>query len=195
MKCPCCNEVMTKKERPFSVTIGNTCESTNIITYECQNCGYSVDDKNNKKKIDQLISTTNYANAISILENFKQQGTNFSELERQLNLPLRTFSKWYNKSVKPSASAVILLKILNAFPWMPRAAELDYNSDEAKAYVRKYYYTEFNNFEKQITYEETPTHHIYKAIIEKKEYTINEQEPVYIKTNIGLNKTGYSYDN
>jgi hypothetical protein len=43
---------------------------------------------------------------------------NLASMERALDIPQRTFAKWKNRSVTPSATGVTLLKFIKLFPWL-----------------------------------------------------------------------------
>ena len=167
MKCPICNNEMKESLVDFPIKIGNTEKMTHIFSHVCSECGYDENDKRNKKIISTAINETLVSCSNSILQLWKNQNRSFSELERCFLLPARTLSKWLNHSVKPSAAAVGLLRIINAFPWMEKVADLGLETAEAKQYVRNYYLSEFNDYDKQISYKETPAEHIYMAVIKK----------------------------
>ena len=50
---------------------------------------------------------------------------------------------------------------------MEKVADLGFETAKAKQYVRNYYLSEFNDYNKQISYKETPAEHIYTAVIKK----------------------------
>jgi hypothetical protein len=56
----------------------------------------------------------------------------FSTIERILNLPQRTLTKWKNNISQPSAAGVALLKFLRVFPWLLNVAENLYNYDASQ---------------------------------------------------------------
>jgi len=171
MKCPVCESEMELKDNEFRIQIGYGTSSSTIHTYLCPDCGYDIDYKGNKKIISETIKKTNCDCAYEILELLKKEGKNFSEIERKFNLPSRTLSKWINKKIKPSASAVALLRIIKAFPWMEKIAEFNFESDKAQNYIYNYYLSKFDDKYKQIRYvhfEETKKH-IFIAIIDDKE--------------------------
>lgn len=167
MKCPVCNHEMKESLVDFPIKIGNTEKITQIFSHVCPKCGYDENDKRNKKIISLGINETLVACSNSILKLWKNQNRSFSEIERCFLLPARTLSKWLNLSVKPSAAAVGLLRIINAFPWMEKVADIGLETTEARQYVRNYYMSEFNDCNKQISYNETPSEHIYTAVIKK----------------------------
>ena len=168
MKCPVCNSEMKKVTYPYKVKIGNGESESFLNSYECNSCGYDIADKSNRKIISNTIANAQDECAYNILNEFKKDGKNFSEIERKFFLPSRTLSKWLNKKTKPSAAALALLRIIKAFPWMEKVADLDFDTPEAQKYVRNYYYTEFNDNEKIILHDSFGTTQIYIALINQK---------------------------
>ena len=167
MNCPICNSVMKEEKKEFPVEIGNLKNSTFIYIHICPECGYDENDIRNKKIISETINNTMLLYSQNILQSWKNKKRSFSEIERKFLLPNRTLSKWFNQSIKPSAAAIVLLRIINAFPWIEKVAELGFESEEAKQYIRHYYVSEFNDSSKQISYTSTKDKHIYTAIIKK----------------------------
>jgi len=166
---------MTESKVNFPIKVGNTEKITKIFSHVCPECGYDENDKRNKGIISSAINEALVSCSSSILKLWKNQNRSFSEIERCFLLPARTLSKWLNLSVKPSAAAVELLRIINAFPWMEKAADLGLETDETKQYVRNYYLSEFNDYNKKILYKETPSEHIYTAVIKKIQNDNSEQ--------------------
>lgn len=171
MKCPVCGSEMELKDHELRIQIGYGSSSSTIHTYLCPTCGYDIDYKGNKKIISETIKETNCNCAYKILELLKEEGKNFSEIERKFNLPSRTLSKWINKKIKPSASAVALLRIIKAFPWMEKIAEFNFESDKAQNYIYNYYLSKFDDEYKQIRYGylKEIKKHIIVAMIDDKE--------------------------
>ena len=171
MKCPVCGSEMELKSSEFKVKIGYGTASSKIHINVCPDCGYDIDEKSNKKIIAETINRSNYECAYKILEFLKASGKNFSEIERKFNLPSRTLSKWVNKKIKPSASAITLLRIIRAFPWMEKAADLQFDSKEAQEYVYNYYLSKFDSKDKKIRYAYYPKtrKHLWLVVMDDKD--------------------------
>lgn len=169
MKCPVCEKEMELKTNEFKIKVGYGISSSKIHIYVCPECGYDIDDKGNQKIIKETLKKTNYDCADKILNSLKDEGKSFSEIERKFNLPARTLSKWLNKSIKPSASAITLLRIIKAFPWMEKVADLQFESNEAQEYVYNHYASRFNVEYKQIGYTYFQKPNTVFVIIEDKE--------------------------
>lgn len=166
-KCPCCGAIMNAESRSFPVSVGL---GTSLYVYDvnvCPECSYEEDSEDNKFEFKDAVNAALMDCANKVLSSFKQNCKNFSDMERNFHLPVRTFSKWYNGSKKPSASAVALLRIINSFPWMEKAAEYDFESEKAQEVARHYYLTQFNTDEKYINYIETKNYRICTAIFKK----------------------------
>lgn len=180
MKCPVCGSEMELKDNEFRLQIGCGTSSSTIHTYLCPACGYDIDYKGNKKIISETIKETNCNCAYEILTLLKKEGKNFSEIERKFNLPSRTLSKWINKKIKPSASAVALLRIIKACPWMEKIAEFNFEADKAQNYICNYYLSKFDDEYKQIGYiylKEMKKHIVFAAIEDKEQIFENNYIP------------------
>lgn len=99
----------------------------------CQECGMDGDfaDTNDtflQVAIDGLKSKA----VINILQELADHKANFAGMERALELPQRTLTKWKNGSTSPSASGVTLLKFLKLFPWLLLVAENKFDFDTAQ---------------------------------------------------------------
>lgn len=172
MKCPICGMMMELKQKDYHLTTqyGNT--KGKISLFICPECGYDIDDKNTNKKTIAKLKNEIYSNYIfNILNSIKKDGKNFTELERKFNLPSKTLSKWMNKSNNPSASAVALLQLIKAFPWLEVAAEYNFDSKKSQEIILNYYLSQINDEYKKIsyTYCEPSKQSVFVAVINHKD--------------------------
>ena len=93
----------------------NTCKS-NYSDGEITENAYSLALEKSKKE-----------SVANILDNLPQLGYNLAAMERALELPQRTLSRW--KSGKDlSAAGLALLRIINTYPWIIEVADAKYNA-------------------------------------------------------------------
>lgn len=130
--CPACgsNTVIDKKEyillkEPYG-------GEKNILLKEnyCETCGSSGDFYNeNEIDITNGIEELKIASMRNIIDDFSTNNISMSAIERAINLPQRTLTKWKNGVSTPSASSTALMKLLRTFPWLLDVAEnrYDYN--------------------------------------------------------------------
>lgn len=127
--CPACGSqnVMTNKvTRSFYDRFAGDIE-TEMTEDECPLCGMegdfeSVNDSETKSALEHLKknATQNIINA------FVANGFNLASIERALELPQRTLSKWRNDT-SPSAAGVTLLKFISIFPWLLAVADTNFD--------------------------------------------------------------------
>ncbi|MFO7748543.1 MAG: hypothetical protein R6V54_00470 [Desulfobacteraceae bacterium] len=133
--CPLCgNEEI--KNHPTSQTVREPfggAKKVKVSNYICDVCGFDGDLlKENDNLLQDTISELKSNAVKNILDEFSEHNVNFASMERALELPQRTLSKWKNKTSKPSASGIALIKYLYLFPWLIEVAEKNYNYNEAQ---------------------------------------------------------------
>ena len=87
--------------------------------------------KTNDDIIQGVLDQLKERSAVSILSDFAKYGYNFSSLERALELPQRTLTKWKTTG-KTSAAGLTLLRFLRLFPWLIEVAEKRFDYQEAQ---------------------------------------------------------------
>lgn len=127
--CPACGSqnVMTNKvTRSFYDRFAGDIE-TEMTEDACSLCGMegdfeSVNDTETKSALEHLKknATKNIINA------FIANGFNLASIERALELPQRTLSKWRNDT-PPSSAGVTLLKFISLFPWLMAVADTNFD--------------------------------------------------------------------
>lgn len=135
-QCPVCGGVNLKRSF-VKKTIGD--KEISLVNYVCHDCGEEGDFFNeNDVKISKALTQKHLEESLEILSRLERQKRNFAGIERALNIPQRTFSKWKNKKTKPSAPAIALLKFLDIFPWLIDVADNKFNKNAAYNIVLNY---------------------------------------------------------
>jgi hypothetical protein len=132
--CPLCDskDIETKvRIKSFFEPFAGSLEAK-LNEHHCDNCGMSGDFlKNNDEIIQGILDQLKERSSISILSDFANHGYNFSSLERALELPQRTLTKWKNTG-KTSAAGLTLLRFLRLFPWLIEVADKGFDYQEAQ---------------------------------------------------------------
>jgi hypothetical protein len=133
-KCPACNSTkinIKKEKRNVKAPFGQLIEIEEAIIH-CNDCDddYKADDSDNLYSKTLAVSTK--SSISSIIEYISNLGYSFTELERSLDLPFRTFSRWKSTS-EIAAPAITLLRLLRTYPWLIEVADRKYNEDDATA--------------------------------------------------------------
>ena len=134
MFAPVCGEksaTKTEKREIIDEPLGG--QKTILLNeYSCGACGASGDFYDeNEALIKNSLSELKRTAVNNILETFVKNKISLSAIERALELPQRTLSKWKNGVTNPSASGTALMKFLWLYPWLLEVAENRY--DYAKA--------------------------------------------------------------
>lgn len=134
--CPACGaEDIIKRKTPHLINeaFGGGRE-VDIVEDRCKVCGtvgdfFSQNDALISEAIDQCKSLA----VKNILQDFLcHAATSMSSMERALELPQRTLTKWKNGQTKPSAAGLALLKMLRIFPWLLDVAENKFDYEKGQ---------------------------------------------------------------
>jgi len=124
--CPACGSSnLTKKSYNDFVreSMGDQVLIEKVL-YVCNDCNSEGDFFNeNEAKIEKALSDLKRNLVVSILDGFSTSKVSFSSIERALDLPQRTLTKWKNGASSPTSSGITLLKYLKLFPWLLEVAE------------------------------------------------------------------------
>jgi len=124
--CPVCGSSrLTKKiyEDNISEELGGSL-SIDKVLYKCEDCeseGDFFDD--NESIISTTIQSLKSDFVMSTLNEFASHRISFSSIERSLDLPQRTLTKWKNGASSPTSAGVTLLKFIKLFPWLLEVGE------------------------------------------------------------------------
>ena len=133
--CPVCgskNLVRSTYQESVQENLGGSLIIEKVL-YHCQDCDSEGDffGENDKVVEETLISLKDDL-IVSVLDEFIANKVSLSSIERALDLPQRTLTKWKNKISSPTATGVALFKYLKLFPWMLDVAEEKYGYDSAQ---------------------------------------------------------------
>lgn len=133
--CPVCggSDIIKKqKEETIKEPFGGQ-KAVLLNECMCQTCGSTGDFFNeNEVSIQSSLSELKRASVVNILNEFVQNKYSLSSMERALELPQRTLSKWKNGVTSPSSTGIALFKILHTFPWLLEVAENKYDHISAQ---------------------------------------------------------------
>jgi hypothetical protein len=124
--CPVCGSSRLKKNN-YQETVKEELGGSLLIDkvlYHCDDCGSEGDFFNeNEPIIEKTIQSLKNDLVISILDEFTSNKISFSSMERALDLPQRTLTKWKNGASSPTSTGITLLKFIKLFPWLLDVAE------------------------------------------------------------------------
>lgn len=124
--CPACgsnNLTKSNYREKIKESLGGSL-SIDKILYHCNDCDFEGDIFNeNEPVIEKSIQTLKTDLVISILDEFSANKISFSSIERALELPQRTLTKWKNGASSPTSAGIALLKYIKLFPWLLEVAE------------------------------------------------------------------------
>jgi len=118
-----CNEVKENIDEAFGGR-----KTISIKEYMCEDCESEGDFfDENEDCLKTAIAALKDVAVTNILDDFSHTPMSFSSMERALELPQRTLTKWKNSASRPSSAGVALLKLLRTFPWLIEVAEHKYD--------------------------------------------------------------------
>jgi hypothetical protein len=124
--CPVCGSSrLTKNNHQETVSeeLGGSLLIDKVL-YRCEDCGSEGDFfDENEPIIEKTIQSLKNDLVISILDEFTSNKISFSSMERALDLPQRTLTKWKNGASSPTSAGITLLKFIKLFPWLLDVAE------------------------------------------------------------------------
>jgi len=107
----------------------------NIEIHEniCSKCGSRGDFFNqNELLIDETIKKLKQKSIENVLNDFLDNKISMSSIERALEIPQRTLTKWKNGANVPSSAGIALMRFIKLFPWLLEVAENKYDYNEAQ---------------------------------------------------------------
>ncbi len=90
--------------------------------YICSDCGFSFYPDQYLSEREKALEISKKDSIPAILDNLKENGYNMSVIERSLDLPARTISRWKSKR-DGNAMGLGLLRIINTYPWIIDVAQ------------------------------------------------------------------------
>jgi len=96
--------------------------------YKCRTCGMEGDfSGQGDETIGKAIEVAKHNSIVRIIEEFTRNDISMSSIERALDLPQRTLTKWKNSLSVPSAAAVALMNVIRTYPWILTVAQHKYD--------------------------------------------------------------------
>jgi DNA-binding transcriptional regulator YiaG len=99
-----------------------------IEVYKCRTCGMEGDfSRQGDEIIGKAIEAAKHNSIVRIIEEFTRNDMSMSSIERALDLPQRTLTKWKNSLSVPSAAATALMNVIRTYPWILTVAQHKYD--------------------------------------------------------------------
>ena len=118
--------------------------------YHCDTCGEEGDFFNDNDGVITVALDELKRNFVEqTLEGFTRNRISLSSMERALELPQRTLTKWKNNASSPTATGIALLKFLRLFPWLLEVAEGGYDYESSQ---KIFMMTAFNTMVKKMSF-------------------------------------------
>ncbi|MEI6262953.1 MAG: hypothetical protein WCR46_24025 [Deltaproteobacteria bacterium] len=124
--CPACGSSHLDKSNYHEHITENLGDQVLIekVLYRCTDCGSEGDFFNeNEVSIENALTDLKSKLIVSILDGFTGNKVSLSSIERALELPQRTLTKWKNGASSPTSAGITLLKFIKLFPWLLEVAE------------------------------------------------------------------------
>lgn len=134
-RCPACGSIDIIDEKKSILIKEPFGGQDNIEIHEniCSLCGSRGDFFNqNETLIDEKIKKLKQRSIENILNDFIDSKMSMSSIERALEIPQRTLTKWKNRTNVPSSAGVALMRFIKLFPWLLEVAENKYDYNEAQ---------------------------------------------------------------
>ena len=134
-RCPACGSIDIIDEKKSILTKEPFGGQDNIEIHEniCSICGSRGDFFNqNDLLIDDTIKKLQQKSIENILNYFIDSKVSMSSIERALEIPQRTLTKWRNRTNVPSSAGIALMRFIKLFPWLLEVAENKYDYSEAQ---------------------------------------------------------------
>jgi len=134
-RCPeCGSEAIIENKKNISIK-EPFADEVNIEINEniCSSCGSQGDFFNqNETLIEETIKNLKQESIKNILNDFIDNKISMSSIERALEMPQRTLTKWKNSTNYPSSAGIALMRFIKLFPWLLEVAENKYDYNEAQ---------------------------------------------------------------
>ncbi len=99
--------------------------------YVCRVCRNSIDySRHFESKRSEALQQSNKESVETMLEFLSSKGHSWASIERSLDLPQRTISRW-KSSAELSSVGMALLRIIRTYPWILDVAERKFESGYA----------------------------------------------------------------
>jgi hypothetical protein len=128
--CPACGSheldmSVTRKTiaEPYSEPI-----EVSMEVFKCKICGMEGDFSGHGDELITVAIENAKRNAIvHIIDEFIHNDISMASIERALDLPQRTLTKWKNGLSIPSATGTALMNVIKTYPWILTVAQYKYD--------------------------------------------------------------------
>src|SRR3989339_135874 len=126
--CPACDGTSLRREERMEklpVPYGPDAETKQYV-YVCETCGFDIDDSDvNDVTTEKALEISRKESIIRMLNELESLGNSLAGMERALDLPQRTISRW-KASNEVSSGGLALLRIIRTYPWIIDVADHRY---------------------------------------------------------------------
>lgn len=184
--CPVCgstdvatNKIQQKLVEPFGGSL-----LVDLKEDTCDVCNTSGDFQNvNDKETESGLEDLRSRAVKNILQDFADHNYSFASMERALELPQRTLTKW-KKTGKSAAAGLSLLRLLRIFPWLLEVADSHFDFQEAqKICASASFRIYLDNCSFQDTLGSSKAQHNTGPIVFNTENNLNIQQNILIASN------------
>ncbi len=133
--CPICGigELIRKEEKEVVNDLFAGEYTITRVYYICPVCGEEGDFFNeNENAVSEIEKNLKKTSIKNIIDHLEKMGHRLAGIERSLELPQRTLSKWKNEHIEASAAGVSLLKYIYIYPWLLELADKNFDPQEAQ---------------------------------------------------------------
>lgn len=128
--CPVCGSSavdMSTTKKTITERYGTPVE-VSMEVYKCRVCGMEGDFSGHGDEIiEKAIENSKHKAIVHIIEEFIRNEISMSSIERALDLPQRTLTKWKNGLSTPSATGAALMNVIRTYPWILTVAQYKYD--------------------------------------------------------------------
>ena len=134
-ECPACGSTDIKDEKVITILKEPFGGQDVVDKHEivCSMCGSRGDFFNeNDDVINEAVKKLKQKSIENIIDDFANKKISMSAIERALEIPQRTLTKWKNGNAAPSSTGLSLMRFIRLFPWLLDVAENKYDYSEAQ---------------------------------------------------------------
>lgn len=154
LRCPFCDSDQIQKQQNEEQT---QAPYGGVVKYHeevliCSNCQSNfADEKRSDALFLEAYNKSQKDSVVKILTYLTEKGYSFAGVERALNLPQRTLSRWKMEG-DLSSIGLSLLKMMRTYPWLIDVAEKKYDENYAKVVLIQHACETFNDLSSSYGY-------------------------------------------
>lgn len=142
-KCELCdseNTELVAEKRDVDIPFVGEMEIESYHVH-CNNCGYEFYPEDQEEKYVKDLAKLAGDSVPSLINSLVEKTQyNLSGIERAMDLPQRTLTKWKNHQQTPSSAGIALLRALNTYPHIVDIAARNYDSNAIMAFSCNFNY-------------------------------------------------------